>query len=231
TPFTNADRVITNWPVDFNYRSYIPPYAQTATVYKSAMGIYVVGQTVNGTNYVTVVYEVPPKKEITRIDRLIFAQQQQMLLLSNSFKRWNVSIQTEEIITNDPHLLPDEYLDKVNRRLINGTATAQDQLYANEVAARKQRGSLNDPDKVSFIQGRGDKAKKVTVDVPVGYKKTNLKSHGQPVYKKGNSWITPDQDGHNGGIWKMFDNEKNIGSTDKNKRVGTYDANLNRIGD
>jgi hypothetical protein len=29
----------------------------------------------------------------------------------------------------------------------------------------------------------------------------------------------------------MFDKEKNVGSTDESKRVGTFDANLNRVGD
>lgn len=51
--------------------------------------------------------------------------------------------------------------------------------------------------------------------------KTNqypFNSHGQQVYKKGNRYITPDVDSHNGGVWKIFDN--------KGKRLGTADANL-----
>ena len=63
----------------------------------------------------------------------------------------------------------------------------------------------------------------------LGYSKTNYKSHGQPVYKKGNRYITPDVDAHNGGVWKMADSVKNLGS--KSTRMGTYDANLKRIGD
>ncbi len=46
----------------------------------------------------------------------------------------------------------------------------------------------------------------------LGFKKTNYKSHGQPVYKKGNRYITPDVDTHNGGAWKMADSVKNLGS-------------------
>ena len=47
-------------------------------------------------------------------------------------------------------------------------------------------------------------------------------SHGQPVFKKGNRYLTPDVDQHSGGVWKMFDQ--------KGRRLGTYDGNLNRIG-
>ena len=63
----------------------------------------------------------------------------------------------------------------------------------------------------------------------LGYKKIAEKSHGQPIFKKGNKYITPDVDRHNGGVWKMANSVKNLGS--KNTRMGTYDENLNRIGD
>jgi hypothetical protein len=63
----------------------------------------------------------------------------------------------------------------------------------------------------------------------LGYKKTNYISNGQPVFKKGNKYITPDVDKHNGGVWKMADSVKNLGS--RKTRSGTYDKNLRRIGD
>ena len=63
----------------------------------------------------------------------------------------------------------------------------------------------------------------------LGYTKIGERSHGQPVYKKGNKYITPDVDAHNGGVWKMADSVKNLGQ--KSTRMGTYDANLKRIGD
>jgi len=47
-------------------------------------------------------------------------------------------------------------------------------------------------------------------------------SHGQPVFSNGQRFITPDVDSHIGGVWKMFDRS--------GKRLGTYDANLKRIG-
>jgi RHS repeat-associated protein len=56
-------------------------------------------------------------------------------------------------------------------------------------------------------------------------------SHGQPIYynSKTKTYITPDIDSHNGGKWKMA---KSIpGLLSKGTRLGTYDENLNRIGD
>jgi hypothetical protein len=66
---------------------------------------------------------------------------------------------------------------------------------------------------------------------PPGWTKTNERSHGQPVYRKGNEYITPDIDGHNGGVWKKC---KRTPKNFKNKstRDGTYNGDLTiRIGD
>ena len=67
----------------------------------------------------------------------------------------------------------------------------------------------------------------------LGYKKTNQYSHGQPVYEKvsgdGPKYITPDVDGHNGGVWKGANSVKDLGS--KATRSGTYNSSLGRIGD
>ncbi len=63
----------------------------------------------------------------------------------------------------------------------------------------------------------------------LGFDATGQYSHGQPIFKKGNRYITPDADSHNGGVWKMADSIKNLKS--KKTRMGTYDANLDRIGD
>ena len=48
-------------------------------------------------------------------------------------------------------------------------------------------------------------------------------SHGQAVFSDGRRYITRDVDSHSGGVWKMFDR--------RGRRLGTYDANLKRIGD
>ena len=63
----------------------------------------------------------------------------------------------------------------------------------------------------------------------LGFQKTNYTSHGQPIFKNGNRFITPDVDSHIGGVWKMADSVQNLGS--KRTRMGTFDADLNRIGD
>ena len=66
------------------------------------------------------------------------------------------------------------------------------------------------------------------------YTKTNEWSHGQPVYVNNKApgklkYITPDVDQHNGGFWKAADSLRNLGSP--RTRSGTFDINLNRIGD
>jgi len=49
-------------------------------------------------------------------------------------------------------------------------------------------------------------------------------AHGQPVFKQGNRFITPDRDIHRSGTWKLFDQ--------KGTRLGTYNDDLSvRIGD
>jgi hypothetical protein len=63
----------------------------------------------------------------------------------------------------------------------------------------------------------------------LGFQKTDYLSHGQPVFKKGNRYITPDVDSHSGGVWKMADSVERLRS--KTTRMGTYDEYLNRIGD
>ena len=64
----------------------------------------------------------------------------------------------------------------------------------------------------------------------LGFKKINETVHGgQAVFQRGKDFITRDLDGHNGGAWKMADSVKALGS--KETRAGTFDVNLNRIGD
>ncbi len=63
----------------------------------------------------------------------------------------------------------------------------------------------------------------------LGFEKINERVNGQPVYRKDKEFITRDVDGHNGGAWKKANSVKDLGK--KETRSGTYDANLNRIGD
>jgi hypothetical protein len=68
-----------------------------------------------------------------------------------------------------------------------------------------------------------DAAKNLGFDRRIPPQKAPFNSHGQDVYFDGKRYITPDVDGHIGGTWKMFDR--------KGRRIGTFDENLNRIGD
>ena len=77
--------------------------------------------------------------------------------------------------------------------------------------------------------GRNESARKVKVTIPEGYKRTKYKSHGQSVYTNGKDFISPDKDGHNGGVWKRAKTLKDLESRDT--RMGTYDEFLNRIAD
>ena len=63
----------------------------------------------------------------------------------------------------------------------------------------------------------------------LGFTQIGQYSHGKPIFKKGNRYITPDIDGHIGGRWKMTDSIKGLAK--KSTRMGTYDENLKRIGD
>jgi len=64
----------------------------------------------------------------------------------------------------------------------------------------------------------------------LGYRKINETVHnGQAVYRKGNLYITRDLDGHNGGAWKMANSISGLES--RETRLGTFDRNLNFIGD
>jgi RHS repeat-associated protein len=64
----------------------------------------------------------------------------------------------------------------------------------------------------------------------LGFRKTNYRSHGQVVFTDGRRFITQDVDEHKAGsLWKMADSVRALGS--RKLRSGTYDYDLNRIGD
>lgn len=63
----------------------------------------------------------------------------------------------------------------------------------------------------------------------LGFEKTRMSTHGEPIYRNGKTFISPDADSHKGGIWK-----KATGSHENLKpaaRDGTYNEDLTeRIG-
>ncbi|MEM6817061.1 MAG: toxin C-terminal domain-containing protein, partial [Bacteroidota bacterium] len=62
------------------------------------------------------------------------------------------------------------------------------------------------------------------VKIPKGFKQVKDfgYQHGQKVYKYKGKYYSRDIDGHNGGVWKVFEN---VGG--RLKRIGTADGNLN----
>ena len=76
--------------------------------------------------------------------------------------------------------------------------------------------------------GNEHKTNKIAKEIAnqLGYQKVKnppFDSHCRATFKKGNTYITPDADCHNGGFWKMFDRH--------GTRLGTFDKLLkNRIG-
>src|SRR5690625_267948 len=72
--------------------------------------------------------------------------------------------------------------------------------------------------------------KSITAYLPEGFKLLKgVTSHGKKIYTNGKIYISPDADGHIGGVWKAATSVKNLSS--KKTRLGTYDANFKRIGD
>lgn len=63
----------------------------------------------------------------------------------------------------------------------------------------------------------------------LGYERTNVRSHGQAVYRQGNDFISPDVDRHRGGVWKKAkDDPANLRPS---RREGTYNEDLSeRVG-
>ncbi|MDB5203565.1 MAG: hypothetical protein JWQ27_2974 [Ferruginibacter sp.] len=84
-----------------------------------------------------------------------------------------------------------------------------------------------EPKQIKFVQGTGKNLRVINTPLPSGYNRTKLKSHGQAVYSNGKNWITPDRDGHNGGVWKMYASESDVGES---KRLGTFGSDLKKIG-
>lgn len=78
---------------------------------------------------------------------------------------------------------------------------------------------------VKFIQA----GKKVEAVVPSGFRALKQRSHGQKVYSNGKLFISPDIDGHNGGMWKAAKSLNNLRS--KKTRLGTFDSSFIKIGD
>ena len=100
----------------------------------------------------------------------------------------------------------------------------------------------NCPDEPSRTAAKGEIFYKTTKEATeaakeLGYRKTNLRTHGEAVYfnKKDKLYMSRDVgsgDGngaHNGGVWKLAKTAEGLGK--KETRMGTYDADLVWIAD
>ncbi|HID7709975.1 TPA: polymorphic toxin-type HINT domain-containing protein, partial [Neisseria meningitidis] len=64
----------------------------------------------------------------------------------------------------------------------------------------------------------------------LGYRKIKERTRNDAaIFKKGKSYISRDVDSHNGGAWKEASSPEKLNR--KETRNGTFDKNLNRIGD
>lgn len=102
-----------------------------------------------------------------------------------------------------------------------------------ELPKKSPGGSAADPDDPEEKKKNRDRARKEyrrltnkearELADQLGYKEDKnspFESHGELTFKKGNEWISPDNTGHNGGVWKMFRGAR---------RVGTFNADLTKI--
>ena len=86
----------------------------------------------------------------------------------------------------------------------------------------------NKSSEITFRQGQGDKARLITTKIPEGYRKVKFRSKEMPVFYNGKNYLSPDRDGHNGGVWKMAKKKHEL--ENRSVRMGTYDKDLKRIG-
>lgn len=85
----------------------------------------------------------------------------------------------------------------------------------------------SDQREITFIQGKGENAKKITTKIPKGYRLTKYRSHGEKVFSNGKDYISPDIDSHNGGIGKKAKSLKDWDN--KDTRLGKYNQEMDKI--
>ncbi|MDO4897047.1 MAG: toxin C-terminal domain-containing protein [Moraxella sp.] len=101
----------------------------------------------------------------------------------------------------------------------NQSATALSVANGTVTPTRATRGAIYKTD-----------AEATKAATALGYTKTNYRTKsGAVVFRKGNSYISRDVDGHNGGAWKEASSPEKLNS--KGTRNGTFDINMNRVGD
>lgn len=167
-------------------------------------------------------YDQRIAKEKARVAQAIFVSEQY-------FARRGISI---EHVKNETKNCLEKGRNGRNAHVI---AEAKNKLVSIAVSGGPNKNNNNNNDDESNKDSSNEKntfktTKEATEAAEkLGFKKTNYHSQRQPVFKKGNRYITPDRTSHNGGVWKMADSVDNL--VDRTTRMGTYDKYLNRIGD
>ncbi|WP_162556187.1 hemagglutinin repeat-containing protein [Pseudomonas sp. 31-12] len=123
------------------------------------------------------------------------------------------------VLKGEPYVMAIDFLiDTVVGEGIKGVGRV---LSVRADTAKNQGGTEHSTD-IKRGAGFKEAAAELGYDRRIPPQKAPFDSHGQPVFFNGKEYITPDVDGHNvTGGWKVFDR--------KGRRVGTYDADLNRI--
>ena len=116
-------------------------------------------------------------------------------------------------------LTPEESANVIMGASMGRPALKNDPYHPDQVAQRQSQELQSLRER---MQSLGREAERLGFKRRIAPQKAPFNSHGQEVFSNGRRFITRDIDGHSGGVWKMFDRAGN--------RLGTFDANLNRIG-
>ena len=73
---------------------------------------------------------------------------------------------------------------------------------------KNEKNSQNGQEKTGVVYKTDTESTKAAAKM--GYRPTNEFSMGRRIYKKGDSYITADRTGHNGGAWKVAKNTKDL---------------------
>ena len=109
-------------------------------------------------------------------------------------------------------------------------STFEDVALSSEEAAAIKGGGYNRQTRIeTFTQGTSNNKVQMIVEVPEGFELVKVEGAKADVFKqKGkNVWISPDLDGHNGGVWKKATGKaENLFK--KDTREGTYNGDLTK---
>lgn len=140
--------------------------------------------------------------------------------LSNPVFEYLVQQEKTKIDQSKPQSKPQQEEKVSPQDYTNGhNQVPKKDMYPQEEKEKSREEKIKDHKPLSNREARKKAKEKGYIEV----KNPGIGSHGELVFKdpKRRVWITPDNTGHNGGIWKEFDKKLN--------RTGTLDKNLERL--